>query len=139
MNDEARDAHGRYDHPTEEELTPDLMGVNTLIGNVVVNHKDQNIGKIKDIMLDMRTGRICYAVLSFGGFFGLGEKLFATPWTALRRDTTNTRFILNVERESLVKTPGFDKEKWPDRADQSWSKEMHAYLGIVLDPETISA
>jgi sporulation protein YlmC with PRC-barrel domain len=133
MNYEDSDAYGIYHRSTEGGPGPDLMGANTLIGNDVYNHKGEDIGDIKEIMLDMLTGKIRYAVLSFGGFFGMGEKLFATPWTALKLDTKNKRFVLNVERERLAKAPGFDKDKWPDMADTTWSKEIHAYYGVESD------
>jgi sporulation protein YlmC with PRC-barrel domain len=55
------------------------MGANTLVGNDVYNRESQDLGEIKEIMLVMRSGRVSYAVLSFGGFMGIGEKLFAVP------------------------------------------------------------
>ena len=105
------------------------MGANTLVGNDVFNHKGEDLGDIKEIMLDMRNGKVGYAVLSFGGFLGMGEKLFAVPWSALTLDTKNKRFTLNVEKERLKDAPGFDKDKWPNMADQSWEKAIHAYYG----------
>jgi hypothetical protein len=68
-------------------------------------------------MLDLETGEIAYAVLSYGGILGVGEKLFAVPWGALTLDTVNERFILNVEKAKLDVAPGFDSDNWPDRAD----------------------
>jgi len=105
------------------------MGADTLIGNDVYNQKAENLGDIKEIMLDMRTGRVSYAVLSFGGFLGMGEKLFAVPWAALTLDTVNKRFVLNVEKDRLENAPGFDKDKWPNMADLSWAEGIHAYYG----------
>ena len=78
---------------------------------------------------DMRTGRVSYAVMSFGGFLGMGEKLFAVPWSMLVLDTKNRRFVLNVEKDRLTTAPGFDKGKWPDMADPSWAKGIHDYYG----------
>lgn len=130
MNYEDRDAYGIYHRSTSGGPGPDLMGANTLIGNDVYNHKGEDIGDIKEIMLDILTGKVRYAVLSFGGFLSMGEKLFAVPWTALTLDTTNKRFVLNVEKEKLANAPGFDKNKWPDMADQSWAKEIHSYYGV---------
>ena len=102
----------------------------TLIGDSVVSGADEDLGDIKEIMLDMHTGQVAYAVLAFGGFLGMGEKLFAVPWVALTLDTANKRFVLNVEKERLIKAPGFDKNKWPDMADRAWSKEIHSYYGV---------
>ena len=109
MNYEERDTLGMYktvSDGTSNALVdkgpgPELMGAETLLGNDVYNLKDEDLGDIKEIMLDMRTGRVSYAVLSFGGFFGMGEKLFAVPWSALKLDTVNKRFTLDVEKERL--------------------------------------
>jgi len=108
---------------------PELMGANTLIGNDVYNLKNEDLGDIKEIMLDMRTGRVSYAVLSFGGFLGMGDKLFAVPWNALTLDTQNKRFTLNVEKDRLESAPGFDQDSWPNMADPSWAKSIHDYYG----------
>jgi len=102
---------------------PQLMGADTLIGNDVYNQADEDLGDIKEIMLDMESGKIAYAVLSYGGVLGIGEKLFAVPWGALTLDTKNKRFILNVEKDKLENAPGFDKDKWPDSAHPSWTYE----------------
>lgn len=135
MNYEDRDAYGIYHRSTEGGPGPDLMGANTLIGNNVYNHKNEDLGDIKEIMLDVRTGKVRYAVLSYGGFLGMGEKLFAVPWAALTLDTMNKRFVLKVEKEKLSSAPGFDKDKWPDMADRSWSEEIHAYYEIEPDQD----
>jgi sporulation protein YlmC with PRC-barrel domain len=103
---------------------PQLMGVNALIGNDVYNQIEEDLGDIKEIMLDMESGKIVYAVLSYGGILGIGEKLFAVPWGALTLDTTNKRFILNVEKDKLENAPGFDKDNWPGAADPSWINEV---------------
>lgn len=108
---------------------PEMMGADTLVGNDVFNHKGEDLGDIKEIMLDMRSGIVGYAVLSFGGFLGMGEKLFAVPWNALILDTENKRFVLNVEKDRLKGAPGFDKNHWPDMADQSWARTIHSYYG----------
>lgn len=137
MNYEDRDTYGMYKGDTSggpgpdvrRGPGPDLMGADTLVGNDVYNHKGEDLGDIKEIMLDMRSGKVGYAVLSFGGFLGMGEKLFAVPWNALKLDTKNKRFELNVEKDRLQDAPGFDKDKWPNMADQSWEKEIHSYYG----------
>jgi len=109
---------------------PHLMGAKTLIGEEVINLKSEDLGTIKEIMLDMRTGKVAYAVMSFGGFMGMGDKLFAVPWTALTLDTVNKRFVLNVEIEHLVHAPGFEKDAWPDMSDSVWVNDLHSYYGI---------
>lgn len=134
MSYEDRDTYGMYSSSLGGGPGPALMGADTLIGNDVYNHKDEELGDITEIMLDMRTGRVCYAVWSFGGFLGMGEKLFAVPWNALTLDTKNKRFVLNVEKDRLKQAPGFDKDKWPNMADQAWAKEIHFYYGTSPTP-----
>lgn len=108
---------------------PELMGADTLMGNDVVNHIDEDLGDIKEIMLHVRSGTVAYAVLSFGGFLGMGDKLFAVPWKALTLDTVNKRFVLNVAKERLEAAPGFDKDHWPDMTDPSWQEQIEAFYG----------
>ena len=108
---------------------PALMGADTLIGDDVYNHSDEELGDIKEIMLDMRTGQIAYAVLSFGGILGMGDKLFAVPWERLTLDTVNKRFLLNVDKELLKNAPGFDKNNWPDMGSEAWNQQMEAFYG----------
>jgi sporulation protein YlmC with PRC-barrel domain len=137
MNYEERDAYGMYKVSATQGSGPDgrqgpgphLMGAETLIGNDVNNNDGEDLGDVKEIMLDMRNGRVAYAVLSFGGFMGMGEKLFAVPWDALKLDTENKRFTLNVNKQQLEGAPGFDKDHWPDMADATWEKGIHAYYG----------
>ena len=110
---------------------PELMGAETLIGDLIFNHKDEALGEIKEIMLDMRNGKVGYAVMTFGGFLGMGEKLFAVPWNALKLDTKHHRFVLHVEKDRLKDAPGFDKDRWPDMADHVWTANIHSYYGTV--------
>jgi hypothetical protein len=80
-------------------------------------------------MIDYTTGRIAYAVLSFGGFLGMGDKLFAVPWEALTLDTKEHKFILSVPKEKLERAPGFDKDDWPDMADTTFRTNIYDYYG----------
>ncbi len=137
MNYEERDPYGMYKGTASAVSGPDvrqgpgphLMGADTLVGNDVYNTESEDLGDIKEIMLDMRSGRVSYAVLSFGGFLGMGEKLFAVPWDALKLDTDNKRFVLDVDKDRLQSAPGFDKDHWPNMADATWEKGIHAYYG----------
>jgi sporulation protein YlmC with PRC-barrel domain len=137
MNYEERDPFGMYKTIDDDDTGvtqrhgpgPRIMGADTLLGNDVYNHKNEDLGDIKEIMLDVHTGLVGYAVLSFGGFLGMGEKLFAVPWGALVLDTKEKRFVLKVDKERLKDAPGFDKDQWPDMADQSWASEIHSYYG----------
>jgi sporulation protein YlmC with PRC-barrel domain len=129
MNYVEQDSFGMYAGPDSNGPGPRLMGADTLIGNDVYNPRDESLGDIKEIMLDVPSGRISYAVLAYGGLLGMGEKLFAVPWEALTLDTTNKRFTLNVSRERLESAPGFSKDNWPNMSDQTWANDIHSYYG----------
>lgn len=132
-----RDTFGMYNSDDDQGPGPALMGADTLLGNDVYNRQEEDLGDIKEIMLDMRSGKVAYAVLSFGGFLGMGEKLFAVPWKALTLDTVNKRFILNVEKDRLENAPGFDKDDWPDMADSTWAAGIHSYYGTTPDKDPL--
>lgn len=103
----------------------------TLIGNAVRNDLKENLGTIEDFMLDLRTGKVAYAVLSFGGFLGVGDKLFAVPWSAMTLDTVEHSFVLNVPKERLKQAPGFDKDAWPDIADRQWQQAVFGFYNVT--------
>ena len=106
---------------------PRVMAAGTLEGDDVVNSAGEKLGTLDDIMLDVPTGRIAYAVLASGGFLGMGEKLFAIPWRALTLDPDNKSFVLDVSKEQLSQAPGFDKDHWPSMADETWARTVHTY------------
>lgn len=108
---------------------PELMAAATLEGNDVLNLEGEKLGTIQDIMLDVPKGKIAYAVLSRGGILGMGDTLFAIPWSALTLDTSRKCFILNVDSQRLKDAEGFDKDKWPKMADFTWASEIHDYYG----------
>jgi sporulation protein YlmC with PRC-barrel domain len=108
---------------------PEIMAASTLEGDDVVNGKGEDLGDIKEIMIDVPSGRVAYAVLSSGGLLGMGDKLYAIPWQALTLDTERKCFILDVDAERLKAAPGFDKDHWPSMADTTWASEVHAYYG----------
>lgn len=106
---------------------PQVMAARTLEGDRVLNRHGEDLGEIQDIMLDVPGGRIAYAVLSFGGFLGIGDKLFAIPWSALTLDADRRCFVLDIVKEQLQDAPGFDKHHWPSMADPVWAAEVHSF------------
>jgi hypothetical protein len=82
-------------------------------------------------MLDITSGRIAYAVLSFGGFLGMGKKLFALPWGALTLDAIEQRYSLDASKEKLENAEGFDKDHWPSMADPAWATRLHSHYNVT--------
>lgn len=108
---------------------PEVMTADSLEGDDVINARGEDLGEIKEIMIDVRNGRVAYAVLSSGGFLGVGNKLFAIPWSALTLDAERKCFVLDVDKDKLANAPGFDKGHWPSMADPVWAKQIHDYYG----------
>ena len=106
---------------------PLIMSAGTLIGNSVKNADGEDLGKIEEIMLDRHSGHVAYAVLSFGGFLGMGDKLFALPWSQIRVDTLNKCCIVDIDKARLENAPGFDKDNWPSHADRKFSDSVYTY------------
>ena len=107
-----------------------LMSAGTLTGDEVRNPAGEKLGKVEEFMLDLPSGRVAYVVLSFGGFLGMGDKLFAVPPSALTIDHDDKCLVLNVDKERLKQAPGFDKDSWPDWADTGWSTRVNDFYRV---------
>lgn len=105
------------------------LSASSLIGDDVKDKNRKDIGEVKDLVLDLERGKIQYAVLEFGGFFGLGSKYFAIPFEALQIDTENKECILSVNKDTLEKAEGFDKDNWPNFADPSFNERVYTHYG----------
>jgi sporulation protein YlmC with PRC-barrel domain len=108
-----------------------VLSANTLEGDKVRNETGEDLGRVDEIMIDIPSGKVAYAVLSFGGFLGMGDKLFAVPWNALRVDEDQRCFIIDVDKRTLETAPGFDKDDWPDMADPTWGADIFKHYGAT--------
>ncbi|QGZ63532.1 PRC-barrel domain-containing protein [Paraburkholderia acidisoli] len=108
---------------------PSVMASSTLDGDRVFSSNGDEVGKVKDIMIDVQSGRIAYMVMSSGGFLGIGDKLLAVPWNALTLDADRKCFVLDLTSERVKNAPGFDKGHWPSMADRTWASSVHQYYG----------
>lgn len=115
----------------------EMLTANTIIHTDVVNPQGEKLGDVKDLAIGLDKGCINYAVLDFGGFLGMGSKYFAVPWQAFTVDQDNEQLILNVSKEKLDNAPGFDKDHWPDFADQSWMQQTNQYYGYGTGTSTM--
>ena len=107
------------------------LSATSLVGDTVKNAQDENIGNLKDIMIDVQSGRVAYGVLDFGGLLGMGNKLFAVPWQALSVDEENKVLRLDVDKDRLKNAEGFDQNDWPDTTDLNWGRQVHDYYGYT--------
>jgi sporulation protein YlmC with PRC-barrel domain len=100
-----------------------------MIGDDIFDENDEKVGNLEEIMIDLDRGRIAYAVLSFGGILGMGDKLFAIPWDALRVDAMNENLVTDVDKDALEDAPGFDKDDWPETVEHDWLTTVYDFYG----------
>ncbi len=108
---------------------PNLLSSNTLSKDKVINARGEDLGKIDDFVIDIAAGRVAYAVLSFGGFMGAGDKLFAVPWSSMDLNTDKHAFILDVDKARLENAPSFNRNNWPNINNQDWARGVYDYYG----------
>ncbi|WP_404993454.1 PRC-barrel domain-containing protein [Cupriavidus pauculus] len=106
---------------------PEVMAASSLDGTKVYSSDNEHVGEIKEIMIDVQGGRVAYAVLTTGGFLGIGDTLHAIPWSALVMDTDAKCFRLGLTAERIKDAPGFDKDNWPRMADPQWATDLYTY------------
>jgi sporulation protein YlmC with PRC-barrel domain len=119
---------------TESPAIRGLAAASTLLGRRVLKAAaGEELGNIEEIILNILSGRVEYAVLSFTGFPGIGNKRFPVPWNALRIDPGEPDFILDVDRKTLEGAPHFDKDNWPDMADPAFGRVVYTHYGTMPD------
>jgi sporulation protein YlmC with PRC-barrel domain len=115
---------------TATTLATNALSAKSLIGSRVVNLKKENLGKMEDLVIEPRDGRVSFAILSFGGFLGMGEKLFAVPLQAMKTSAEDDRtFVLDADKEKLKNAPSFEKDRWPDLHDRAFGTTVYNYYG----------
>lgn len=113
-------------------LSDQVVRTIDVIGKKVIDNEQVNLGKIEEIVLDRSSGKARYAVLSFGGFMGMGADFYALPWHALSYRTANDAFEINVDKEKLKTASGFNKDSWPDFADSKWNDTIQNFYKVKL-------
>jgi len=107
-----------------------------IIGLYVKNNKHEDLGKIDDLVIDMKNGEVRYAAIAYGGVAGIGSKLFAVPWQKLtfmfgEPNKANSRhFMFDISKEQLENAPGFESSHWPNVADQQWSASVDKHYNV---------
>jgi len=116
---------GNNSEGNQPNLPLKCLTATSIIGDRVSNKDGEDLGQIKDIMLNVNTGQIEYYVVEFGGFLGIGEKFFAIPFNLLSVDPDKQLFMFNQEKEMLEKAPGFDKDHWPETNSHYYEADKH--------------
>ena len=102
------------------------LSSSSITGDKIKNKANEELGSIHDLMIDCNSGKVAYAVMTSGGFLGMGNKLFAIPFTALQCDRQNQCFVLDASKEKFEEADGFDKDNWPDMANMQWAETTHS-------------
>jgi sporulation protein YlmC with PRC-barrel domain len=109
------------------------LTASSIIGDGVENNEGEKLGEIDNLMVNVHTGHVEYAVIEFGSFLGIGGKLFAIPFRELRINPAKKVFVLNRDKDYLKKSPGFDKTHWPDTNDHYYDY-VDNYYGAEYPP-----
>lgn len=107
-----------------------LIAAHQVQGTSVYNTALEKLGSVEDVMIDKASGRIAYAVLSFGGFLGIGDHYYPLPWEKLRYDPEMGGYIVDVDRDTLEGAPSFTDTATASWDDEAWSRDVHAHYGI---------
>ncbi|PZO03709.1 MAG: photosystem reaction center subunit H [Hyphomicrobiales bacterium] len=116
----------------EAKLSPNpLIAGARVAGTEVYNSSGDHLGEIYDVMIDKQTGKVAYAIMSFGGFLGLGEKYHPIPWSVLDFDADRGGYVVPLTKDKLEAAPMYDSEGEPDWDDKTYGKRVHDYYGTM--------
>ncbi|WP_425410479.1 PRC-barrel domain-containing protein [Hyphococcus sp.] len=115
----------------ETEETANLISADKVEGTAVYNAEGEKLGSVEDVMLDKRGGNVAYAVMSFGGFLGMGEKHHPLPWKTLNYDESRDGYVVNLSKEQLEGAPTLDREEKNRLYDRDYGASVHEYYGVT--------
>jgi sporulation protein YlmC with PRC-barrel domain len=104
-----------------------LIAGSKVSGTTVYDTVGEKLGSIEDVMIDKTSGRIAYALMSFGGFLGIGDKHHPLPWTTLKYDTSLGGYVVNIDRRTLEGAPVYDDDEAVNWEDRDWGQRVHDY------------
>jgi len=109
-----------------------LIASDKVEGTAVYSPSGERIGEVYNFMVDKRSGRVAYAVMSFGGFLGIGQKYHPIPWQVLTYDTDLSGYVIDLDKETLKSAPSFAREEAPDWGSREWETHIHDYYRVPL-------
>ena len=122
-------SEGTQDVETRE--THDLIASDKVEGTLVYNRQGEKLGSIERVMIEKVGGKVAYAVLSFGGFLGIGDQHHPLPWGVLKYDTTQGGYVVDLDKAKLEGAPSFDRSENFDYSNRDWGKRVHDYWGVT--------
>lgn len=116
------------DHSSEP--SSDLIASDRVEGTAVFNRQGERLGRISNFMVDKRSGQVRYAVLSFGGFLGIGDDHYPLPWSMLGYDTDQGGYVVDLDRKRLDEAPRYADDLRPDY-DPEYGRSVYHYYGVI--------
>lgn len=120
-------AYTATDPATDE--TDRLIASNKVEGTAVYNRNGDRLGTVHNFMVDKRSGQAEYAVMSFGGFLGIGENYHPLPWKILTYDTGQGGYVVDLDQSLLEKAPSYRSDEEP-RYDRAYGDQVNSYYGV---------
>lgn len=109
--------------------TSRLISSDKVEGTAVYDRQGNKMGTIHTLMIDKTSGRTAYAVMSFGGFLGIGDRYHPLPWEKLTYDTRQGGYVVDIDRDTLEQAPTYGSSETPDWSDRSWDERLHGHYG----------
>ncbi len=106
-----------------------IIAADKVVGTEVYNTAGEHLGEIQDVILDKVSGKVVYAIMSFGGFLSIGEKYHPLPWSTLKYDTERGGYVVPLTRERLENAPMYGADGEPDWSDRTYGKRIYDYYG----------
>lgn len=124
----------------DAKTTGNSIRASQLMGANIQNAAGEDVGEISDVVIDAGRGKVSYAAVTYGGFMGIGDKMFAVPWEAFRTvrdadDADDYHLVLDVTPEKMEGATGFDQDSWPNFADKGFTSELDKRYGIKRDAQ----
>jgi PRC-barrel domain protein len=110
--------------------TGTLISSDKVEGTSVMNPAGEKLGSIENIMIDKLSGKVAYAVMSFGGFLGIGDRHHPLPWGMLKYDTNLDGYVVNLDKQMLEKAPTYADDERVDLADEEYGRRLHDYYNV---------
>ena len=112
--------------------TVSLISAGKVQGTAVYNTQGESLGEVEDVMIDKRSGHVAYAVMSFGGFLGMGDSYHPLPWNVLKYDTSQGGYVVDLDKRMLQEGPSYKAGEEP-QYDRAYGERVHGYYRVPYD------
>ena len=118
------------DQPVATDETDRLISSDKVVGTAVYNLQGEHLGSVYNLMVDKISGQVAYAVMSFGGFLGMGESYHPLPWRVLKYDVRQGGYVVDLDRRRLEGAPSYTASSLPNWSDRDYGRRVDEYYGV---------